>query len=684
MLQKEIQNIISFNFAKIKDLNDRFQLYDLQNAKVHPAIVKYILSTIDYQIQKEKKFIQKNSKFDYSGEKIEKLFKLISKEVKKEKEFSSAFIKVLIEEAVKFNVGYLTKPNSTLTNFVFEDNKELPYDEIFSKLKFVYYYKYIVKLVLLFLEKKKVKTISRKEFAHLLNKIEQVTKKNHLQNLINSSLNSIVNFFDQTNSEQAHLPFDAVQMFLEDKELSNFSQRLQLKYELEKPDTLNFIDIENLFKSDFDGIEISESETRKLADDKIRLDEINFSENQESSFDRFTLKNQNPIVAESEVETYDEYNISEEAEIPKPESAENLNVIEEKPEVSGILNSQKSEENENVKAEKNTATGSVSEIEIQNEEETSIDILSIDEKPDVKKLIKNLIDVNNIYDSLIKKNLPFENFKIQDNISLTENVNAINLQIDVSNISEEIIVDIPSEEEYIGIINDRHIDLVEYNDEEVELLNSEQQPVIENDINEKVIDEIENEIAEENFDLNNSIDEIINDSQNEEEFQEYNTNISINELDNDEKQKLENLLDEKKLKLSDNDEITEVFSDLNYLENSENDEKNLEIINKIEQSDLIGNINYREEMDNTEDEVKVIYSTFNELISSRNMSNIIETIFDYDMEDFYGIAGKISNAFNEKEALELTNDYCKNNHVDIFHNDVIVFKTYITEYFSQS
>ena len=54
------------------------------------------------------------------------------------------------------------------------------------------------------------------------------------------------------------------------------------------------------------------------------------------------------------------------------------------------------------------------------------------------------------------------------------------------------------------------------------------------------------------------------------------------------------------------------------------------------------------------------------------------------MEDFYGIVGKISNAFNEKEALELTNSYCKNNHVDIFHNDVIVFKTYITEYFSQS
>lgn len=207
MLQKEIQNIISFNFAKIKDLNDRFQLYDLQNAKVHPAIVKYILSTIDYQIQKEKKFIQKNSKFDYSGEKIEKLFKLISKEVKKEKEFSSAFIKVLIEEAVKFNVGYLTKPNSTLTNFVFEDNKELPNDEIFSKLKFVYYYKYIVKLVLLFLEKKKVQIISRKEFAHLLNRIEQVTKKNHLQNLINSSLNSIVNFFDQTNSATSSFAF---------------------------------------------------------------------------------------------------------------------------------------------------------------------------------------------------------------------------------------------------------------------------------------------------------------------------------------------------------------------------------------------------------------------------------------------------------------------------------------------
>lgn len=694
MLQKEIQHIIAFNFAKIKDLNYKFQLYDLQNAQVHPAIVKYILKTIDYQILIEKKFIQKNSKFDYSGEKIEKLFKLISLEVKKEKEFSSTFIKDIIEEAVKFNVSFLVKPNSTLTNFIFEDNKDLPLDVIFSKLKFIYYYKYIAKLAQLFLEKKNVNSISRKEFALLLNKIEQITKRKHLQNLIYSSFNSMANFFDQTNSSPSQLPFDAVIMFLEEKELNDFSQRLKLKYEIERPDTLDIGDIETLFKSDFDGIDLSITENLKLTEDKIQLEDISFSENQESNLDRFTSQNKSNLISEDKTEIKNEKETNNETDIQNNEEITNENVndntnkffsviVDESKNIPEPTNEEKLEIADNVVEDSNNK---VSENENALNEETSIDIINIDEKPDVKKLIKNLIDVNSIYSSLIRKTNAFDDYKLRHDISLRDVVNSINLQIDVSNISEDIIIEIPSEEEYIGIVNDRHIELVEDYDEE-ELLESETQSEIINGEKEKIAEKIGNEIDDkQNEDLNESIDEMINDIRNEEEFEEYNTNKSINELDNDEKQDMENLLDENKLKLTDDEEITEVFSDLNYLENAESEEQELDLEKKseAEEKKINNETENIESEDDPQSDVKVIYSTFNEFISTRNMSNIIETIFDYDMEDYYGIVGKISNAFNENEALRITNDYCKNNHIDILNNDVIEFKTYITEYFTQS
>ena len=72
------------------------------------------------------------------------------------------------------------------------------------------------------------------------------------------------------------------------------------------------------------------------------------------------------------------------------------------------------------------------------------------------------------------------------------------------------------------------------------------------------------------------------------------------------------------------------------------------------------------------------------MLLQKEMTNIIETIFDYDMEDYHKIIRTISNSSNEKEGLEIADSYCKSNHVDTFHDDVIEFKSYISDYFSQS
>ena len=66
------------------------------------------------------------------------------------------------------------------------------------------------------------------------------------------------------------------------------------------------------------------------------------------------------------------------------------------------------------------------------------------------------------------------------------------------------------------------------------------------------------------------------------------------------------------------------------------------------------------------------------------MTNIIETIFDYDMEDYYQLIGEISNSSTEQEGIKVTNNYCGNNHIDILNDEVMIFKSLISDFFSQT
>ncbi|MFZ1289087.1 MAG: hypothetical protein WAR79_03295 [Melioribacteraceae bacterium] len=698
MLEREIQNLISLNTNKIKELGEKFPLFELHNVKIHPAIIKYILNAIDFQFQIEKQFIQKNSKFDYTGKKIEKLFGLISRELKKEKEFSSSFINELIKEAIIFNANFLAKPNQTLINFIFDEKREISNDEILTKLKFAYYNKYILKLIQSFLSKKKTKLITRKEFALLLNKIDQITKKNHLQNMVNTALNSMVNFFDQTNFHQNEFPYEAIQMFFEEKELDNFSQRLQLQFEYDKPQNLKIDEMQKLFISDFDGIEISTENNLDLLENNIEVDENNFTnvaENKEEIL--IPIKINSEIIDDKNTDEKEskffEIGNSDELKVETAEQKIENNLVDEQTEikqekikdnsVNNIIAEEKSEI-ENKEIEK-TEINNV-ELEINANQDLAINVELTNGKPDAKKIVRDLIDIDSIYDSLISQPIPFENINLLKDINLSELVKTSSLQFDVSNISENLLVDVPTEEQYIGIVDEKNSNEFIETNEQIESIILGPEVQFEN-VKTNIISELsenENNISEER-DFNSTIDEIVQNEKYENEFLQSHSKSNIDDLDNDETQEMDNLIADEKLKLND-DEVTEVFTDLTYLGKEEieeqkvNEEIHPEIQNKIENETQ----DFQENYNDSQTSVKVIYSSFQELVSTREMTNIIETMFDYDMEDYYGIVRKISNAFDEREALEIANNYCRNNHIDILHDDVLEFKTYISDYFSQS
>lgn len=691
-MQDEINNIFSKNKYKLENLDNDFLLSDFKKIKVHPSLKKYILAEIDYQLFHDILSLKKRSKFDYKSENIEKYFSLISEEIKNNKKFNISLISDLLHSAAEFNTNFLSRPNNTLLNFIFENKKVKSKSEIISKLKYVYYYTYICKIILSYLEKKQIQNFNRKEFAYLLKKIDGISKKTNTHNLLNTAINSMANYYNQIEENSNKIPFLSIQAFLEEKELTDFLQRLQLKYEFAKPKYLSSEEIKNLFELNFNSTSDSSDLNSNYNGTNENSDESQFNNIAENDKENIIPISNNVEAPNNETQEVDEVR-SEESQMEQ-----------EKIPSDDIQTEIQEEENRDENSIKN-AEENIDENNGEQKEEQSNEI-EINEKPDVKSLIKNLIDIKSIFNSLFKQPNAFDSNDFLNDISLKKVTDFSEYKYDKFTLGENFIAEIAEEEEYIGIVEKENI--VDETDKNADQIESEQNEVIsdvesftesETEINlesTQIVDKVD---QEDNFednnsidpalDINDSIDDFVQDQSNEEEFKTKNDEVDVDKVDKDEIQDMTNLVDEDKLKLieDEEEEITEVFTDLTFLDKEEIEENPTEEIQNETQNEIQSedeDIEYENPQDNSDTGVKVVYSSFNEMLLQKEMTNIIETIFDYDMEDYHKIIRTISNSSNEKEGIEITDTYCRSNHVDTFHEDVIEFKTYISDYFSQS
>ncbi len=677
-MQIERDNIFSENKLKLENLGKDFLLSDFKKIDIHSSLKKYVLAEIDYQLFNDIFHLQQRSKFDYKSKNIEKYFSLIFQEIKNNKEFNITYISELLRKAVEFNSNFLSQPNRTLLNFIFEDNKFKTKSEIFSKLQYVYYYRYLCRIILSYLEKKQIQKLNRKEFTFLLTKIDEISKKNNTQKLLDAAINSMINYFNQTGETSPKIPYMAIKSFLEEKKLIDFLQSLQLNYEFQRPKYLSAKEIRGLFELDFSA----KSDSSNLISNY--QDTINNVE--ENQFDNIAENNEENTITIS-------FDVEEE------------NLEKSETEITETTESNKEDLESSIAEteEENLVKKNIKEVRLEQTGEQS-DEHKTDEKIDINNLIRELIDVELIYNSLFKQPTAFASNDFFKDMSLNKLLDFVEYKYDKSTLSEDFIAEIPEEEEYISVFEEETVsddlgdnidqngsvekevpDNIEFRTEtEINL----EQPQIDNQLPQENILDDDNPVNN-TLDINDTIDDIVLDKFKEQEFQSNNEEVGIDPIDNDEVQEMTNLIDDDKLKLIEDEEgeVTEVFTDLTFLdkeeiENNPPDKIQTEIQDDISPEDE--DIDYETRIHDSETDVKVVYTTFNEMLFQKEMTNIIETIFDYDMEDYHKIIRSISNSSSEKEGIEITDSYCRNNHVDTFHEDVIKFKSYISDYFAQS
>lgn len=227
MFEKEIKFIADISLNKIKNLGSFITYEKLAESDIHPAILKYISSELDYLIQEDRRKLLQESLFDYSGPEISKYFNLIALEIKKNKKISYEDIKKLILQAVSFNIIFLVRPRWAITKLIYNESETKSVEEIILNFNYIYFYDYIKNIFLSYIAKRKLISLSITEFELILSKIDKELFSSEQKKLIDYSLYTIAEFFNLGASSNTTVPIQAIELFLKEKDLMELLVKLK-------------------------------------------------------------------------------------------------------------------------------------------------------------------------------------------------------------------------------------------------------------------------------------------------------------------------------------------------------------------------------------------------------------------------------------------------------------------------
>ncbi len=307
MFEKEIKFISDFSLNKIKKLGSFFTFEKLLNSNIHPAILQYINSELDYLIYQDRNKLLQKSVFDYSGSEISKYFNLIGNEIKKNKKVSYEDIKKLLIQAVSFNINFTVRPKWSLIKLVYEGSEVKPVEEIKMILNYLYYYDYIKNVFNQYLSKKKINTLSQVEFEVILNKIDKAVLTSQSDDIIDNVLFSIGDFHNIGGINQTKISLTSFELFLKEKNLIDQLLRLRKSFPAESKQKYDIEDLQAVLYS-IGSVDFQTGETKEQ--------EINDNQFEEEIEEETIQEKEQEINIESglEIEHNDKPGLDEEAE----------------------------------------------------------------------------------------------------------------------------------------------------------------------------------------------------------------------------------------------------------------------------------------------------------------------------------------------------------------------------------
>ena len=264
IFESEIELIMNAVRSRTIGEAESIQLKDILNARLHPALKAYFKARVQQMLQQERQTEVRSKKFPYALPEIARLQEQIDLLLVHNYVFGQHDFTLMLDHAVHFEFNFLCRPQWTLLNFIFENQRRRPTSDIRQKLRYCVDYSYYSEIIKRFIDDRGLAELTYEEFSDLLEKIDQEIVARHTSVELALMTRPILWFIeyaeltDKRSTSESTIPINAAIVFFEDKKLNAIKDRLELERDKNGVESVSLRQLANIIEKIRSGNEDAE------------------------------------------------------------------------------------------------------------------------------------------------------------------------------------------------------------------------------------------------------------------------------------------------------------------------------------------------------------------------------------------------------------------------------------------
>ena len=272
IFESEIELIMNAVRARTIGEAESIRLKDILAARLHPALKAYFKARVQQMLQQERQTEVRSKKFPYALPEVARLLEQIDLLLVHNYVFGQHDFALMLDHAVHFEFNFLCRPQWTLLNFIFENQRRRPTSDIRRKLRYCVDYSYYAEIIKRFIEERGLAEMTYEEFSELLGKIDQEIVSRHSSAELALMTRPILWFIESAaltpkrNLAESTIPINAAVVFFEDKKLHAIKERLELERDRNGVENLSLRQLANIvekIRTNNEDAEVSFPEERR-------------------------------------------------------------------------------------------------------------------------------------------------------------------------------------------------------------------------------------------------------------------------------------------------------------------------------------------------------------------------------------------------------------------------------------
>ncbi|MCX6144478.1 MAG: hypothetical protein NTZ35_14820 [Ignavibacteriales bacterium] len=212
---------------------ESIRLRDILHADLHPALKAYFRARVWQMLHQERLTEVRSKKLPYGLPEIMRLQEQIDILLVYNYVFGQHDFTLMLDHAVHFQFNFLCRPQWTLLNFIFENQRRRPTSDIRRKLEYCVDYAYYAEIIKRYIDDRGLAELTYEEFSELLEKLDQEIVARHSSVELALMTRPILRFIDSAREHvdrqlaDSTIPINAAIVFFEDKKLDDIKERLE-------------------------------------------------------------------------------------------------------------------------------------------------------------------------------------------------------------------------------------------------------------------------------------------------------------------------------------------------------------------------------------------------------------------------------------------------------------------------